>query len=204
MRSADGGRPDSAAALDGQADLTSDPVVGPLDSPGTTEAPTGEADGAVDAVAGGDAGDGPGASGDVAPGMACSSAADCAGLPAAPVLPHCGGGTWSCLRATAGPGRCVRECMSPARTCAGAANNCIDCNAPGAAPSCPATACVVPPGGYTLEGTTCAVPPAFDREDCRGGFVFHASGLCSVQLLATGAIRFALACPGCTSIFMVR
>ena len=142
--------------------------------------------------------------GDSVPAGGCNTAADCAALPAAPSLPHWATASWSCLRPTAGPGRCVRECMSPARTCLGAANNCIDCTAPGAAPSCPATACEVPSGSYTLEGTTCAVPPAFDREDCRGGFVFHASGLCSVQLLATGALRFALACPGCTSIFMVQ
>ena len=134
----------------------------------------------------------------------CMSEADCAGMGAGTALPHCGDGQWSCLRATGGPGRCVRECMNPARTCTGAANNCIDCTAGESAPSCPATACVVPPGNYMLEGTTCGVSPVFDREDCRGGFVFHASGLCSVQLLATGAIRFALACPGCTSIFMVQ
>jgi hypothetical protein len=59
-------------------------------------------------------------------------------------------------------------------------------------------------GTYVLEGTTCGAAPTFDREDCRGGIVFDGSGLCSVQMLATGAIRFALACPGCTSIFVVR
>jgi hypothetical protein len=141
---------------------------------------------------------------DSAPAGGCMNAADCAGLPAGTALPHCGDGQWSCLRTTGGPGRCVRECMSPARTCSGAANNCIVCTAAASGPSCPDTACEVPPGNYTLEGTSCGASPAFDREDCRGGFVFHASGLCSVQMLATGALRFALACPGCTSIFMVQ
>ncbi len=141
---------------------------------------------------------------DSGPANTCTTAADCTGLAPGPVLPHCASSYWSCLRPVAGqPGRCARECMNPPRTCVPSGGGCIVCDAPGSQPSCPGQVCPLAARPFVIEGTSCPTTPSFDLGTCRGDWLLRSDGTaCAIQELPTGAIRFAIACPECTTIVM--
>ena len=156
-----------------------------------------------------DAGDGPpeaspaDTAGDMVPRGPCRSHLDCATLPAPPALRFCSGGAWSCAIPAAGqPGHCIRECYSPGRTCSVDTNSCIGCSVP-VAPTCPGAPCRLFARAITVEDTTCPTAPLFRADQCRGDWLIRDDGaLCSITELATGAVRFAVACPDCTTIIV--
>jgi hypothetical protein len=200
-RGADDGGSD--ATTDGAADLAADRSIdGPASvdaaSAGSGDAPT---DVGTDASGPDVVGSEPGPDGAPA-GTTCTDHTACAGLPAGPTLPHCGSSYFSCVQAAVGqPGRCVRECTNPPRTCVANASACIVCNAPGSQPSCPGQACTLAGRPFTVESTSCPVTPSFDLGGCRGDWLVRSDGsICAIQGLATGLIRFAIACPECTTI----
>lgn len=144
----------------------------------------------------------PDAPADTATPSECRSADDCDVRSARPSIGWCRGSEgWSCLA-----GRCTWECEG-GRTCNRGSDGCVRCIRPPMAAvveTCPSAPCdpsldIV--DGLTPSEVTC-MRPDFPPAACFGQFFVDRDGqLCSWQMLPTGAIRMAVSCGLCVTVY---
>lgn len=132
----------------------------------------------------------------------CRSADDCNVRSARPSISWCRGSEgWSCLA-----GRCTWECEG-GRTCNRGSDGCVSCIRPPMAAvveTCPSAPCDPSLGivdGLRPSEVTC-MRPDFPPAACFGQFFVDRDGqLCSWQMLPTGAIRMAVSCGICVTVY---
>lgn len=132
----------------------------------------------------------------------CETPVDCEIRSARPSIAWCRGSEgWSCLE-----GRCTWECEA-GRICRRESNGCVSCIHPPMAAvveTCPSAPCDPPTSiveGLSAMPITCEAPE-LPPAACFGRFFRDRDGqLCSWQMLPTGAIRMAVSCGICVTVY---
>jgi hypothetical protein len=159
-------------------------------------------------VAGGGAGNagnagrgGASGGGGAAPIMTCTAPASCTGTPFT-AGNYCTIPSWSCV-----DGSCTWECMG-GRTCTEApSSGCLICSSSTQPSSCIGNACEISPTRTwrTTRLNCTSLPPLdFATWSCRGQRGSENVGgrlrLCTIQPIATGALRYSVSCGECVTI----